>query len=70
MDMSSRCIIVSCLVVFDEFVLDFLMQGLSPTSAPPPSSIEWPCITLLAPSFSEVGQPNLQDPAIIYVGLM
>ena len=47
-------------VVFDEFVLDFLMQGPSLTSAAPPSGIEWPCATSVAPSFSKVGQPNLQ----------
>jgi hypothetical protein len=71
LDMATRRVIVSHHVVFDESVfpfsaapsvaskpssLDFLMQGLSPPAATPPTSVERP---LAPPSSSEA---ELVDP--------
>ena len=70
--MSSRRIIISRQVIFDESVfpfalapsVDFLMLGLSPTLAALPSCVE----RLRTPSV--ILSSHTKDPAIIYVGTL
>ena len=70
--MSSRRIIISRQVIFDESVfpfalapsVDFLMLGLSPTLAALPSCVE----QLHTPSV--ILSSHTKDPAIIYIGTL